>query len=210
MVPLSAATIVGLRGEVASLDTTVDLLVILNVQAENRTDAAEAERDFLKTRNEGLQAFVEKLQMADAAERAALLQCPEAEIRRLLAPAHPPRKRRREPSPFDDAAPVPAPALTPHEEHVATLARLNRDRNASNEALCVQHRPNSCTLAILGSLYIPHSARQGRRRARQSALQLISRTATSKSERRPVPTVTRLITEVLMAGHTRRMIYGVN
>ena len=65
MVPLSAATIVGLRGEVASLDTTVDLLVILNVQAENRTDAAEAERDFLKRRNEGLQAFVEKLQMAD-------------------------------------------------------------------------------------------------------------------------------------------------
>jgi len=46
MVPLSAATIVGLRGEVASLDSTVDLLVNLNLQAEDRTDAAEAERDF--------------------------------------------------------------------------------------------------------------------------------------------------------------------
>jgi hypothetical protein len=84
MVPLSAATIVGLRGEVASLDSTVDILVNLNLQAEDRTDAAEAERDFLKRRNEGLQAFVEKLQVADAAERDALLQCPTAEIRRLL------------------------------------------------------------------------------------------------------------------------------
>jgi hypothetical protein len=198
------------EGRIARNENELERLDDARLNAHERAAAAEARFADLSKRNEGLQAFVEKLQMADAAERAALLQCPGAEIRRLLAPAHPPRKRRREPSPFDDAAPVPALALTPHEEHVATLARLNRDRNASNEALCVQHRPNSCTLAILGSLYIPHSARQGRRRARQSALQLISRTATSKSERRPVPTVTRLITEVLMAGHTRRMIYGVN
>ena len=82
---------------VVRLELDIERLKSGRLKAHERAAAAETERDFLKMRNEGLQAFVEKLQMADAAERAALLQCPEAEIRRLLAPAHPPRKRRREP-----------------------------------------------------------------------------------------------------------------
>ena len=70
---------------VLRLEGDISRLYAGSLKTHERAAAAETERDFLKRRNEGLQAFVEKLQMADAAERAALLQCPEAEMRRLSA-----------------------------------------------------------------------------------------------------------------------------
>ena len=83
------------EGRIARNENELERLDDARLNAHERAAAAEARFADLSKWNEGLQAFVGKLQMADAAERAALLQCPDASWRRLTRHGSAAASRRR-------------------------------------------------------------------------------------------------------------------